>query len=85
MRTRTLITALAAILLLFCGCSTDWPAFRHNMWRTAAQLNASALSDPAQVPGLHVVWRYPAMGNPDLGSGFRASPVVALRRRRLRP
>jgi len=68
--------ALAAIVLFLCGCSSEWPQFRHNAWRTAAQLNTSPLSDPVQVPTLHQVWRFPAAAQPDLGSGFRASPVI---------
>lgn len=72
LRTAAACIAAAAI----AGCATDWPAFRHNSFRTAAQLNASDLSNPAKVPSLAVKWRFPKVGDPDLGGGFRASPVV---------
>jgi outer membrane protein assembly factor BamB len=65
--------ALTALVLVSAGCSRDWPAFRHNWLRTAQQPNHSALTDPAQVPGLAVRWTYPAAG---ALSPFRASPIV---------
>lgn len=71
------LTAAATISAAFiASCSTDWGAFRHNSLRTAAQLNASVLSDPAKVPSLAVKWRFPKTGDPDLGGAFRASPVI---------
>jgi outer membrane protein assembly factor BamB len=62
------------------GCSSDWPAFRHNSLRTGAQLNSGPLTDPAKVSGNWTTgWRFPdAAGvvlNPAMGA-FRASPVV---------
>src|SRR5262249_15286910 len=30
----------------------------------------------AKVPSLAVKWRFPKVGDPDLGGGFRASPIV---------
>lgn len=59
------------------GCSSDWPAFRHNVMRTASQLNRSALSDVAQVPRLAVRWTFAAPPGPiSSQNGFRASPIV---------
>jgi len=63
------------------GCSADWPAFRHNVLRTAAQLNNGPLTDPQKVQSLNVQWTFPAPAcvgvglNPPPGP-FRASPVV---------
>lgn len=75
MRRAQWILCVAAAVFV-AGCSTDWPAFRHNSLRTAAQLNKSDLSNPAKVPSLAVKWRFPKVGDPDLGGGFRASPVI---------
>ena len=68
-------SAATALAVTFAACTTDWPAFRYNSLRTAVQVNASALSNPAKVPALAVKWRFPKVGDPDIG-GFRASPVV---------
>lgn len=61
------------------GCSADWPSFRHNALRTAAQLNHGPLTDPQKVQSLAPQWKFPdAAGvtlNPAPGP-FRASPVV---------
>ena len=67
------LTVFGALVLALPGCSTDWPAFRHNLLRTAQQANSSVLADPARVPGLAVRWTYPAAG---ALSPFRASPIV---------
>ena len=48
------LTIFGALALALPGCSTDWPAFRHNLLRTAHQANNSVLADPAQVPSLAV-------------------------------
>jgi outer membrane protein assembly factor BamB len=80
MRNRTLIlrvpTGISLLLLAVfsTGCSKDWPAFRHNTLRTAAQIEDTALSDPAQVPNLAVRWTFTAPGAPN--NRFRASPIV---------
>src|SRR6266849_6880632 len=61
------------------SCSADWPAFRHNILRTGAQLNHGPLTDPVKVQGLHVVWAFPASAGVALNPApiaFRASPVV---------
>jgi outer membrane protein assembly factor BamB len=55
------------------GCSKDWPAFRHNLLRTAHQGRSSPLADPTRAPSLAVRWTYPATG---ALSPFRASPIV---------
>jgi outer membrane protein assembly factor BamB len=69
------VPAVAAVMV--CGCSSaHWPAFRHDALRTAAQLEASPLSDPEKVKKLKCMWRFPKHGAPDLPEGFRASPVV---------
>jgi len=60
-------------LSVIAGCSKDWPAFRHNMLRTAQQGRCSALADPTKAPNLAVRWTYPPTG---ALSPFRASPVV---------
>src|SRR6266496_2410518 len=69
----------AALLLLnISGCSNDWPAFRHNILRSGAQLNTGPLTDPQKVATLAVGWTFPlpaAILSPPLGP-FRASPIV---------
>ncbi len=66
------------VLLSISGCSNDWPAFRHNILRSGAQLNTGPLTDPQKVATLAVGWTFPLPAvtfNPPLGS-FRASPIV---------
>jgi len=58
------------------ACSGDWPAFRHNSTRNAQQTKNSALADPFRVRTLKVKWQFPRSGDPSLGGGFEASPVV---------
>ncbi len=58
------------------ACSGDWPAFRHNSTRNAQQTKNSALADPFRVRTLKVKWQYPLPGDPSLGGGFRASPII---------
>jgi outer membrane protein assembly factor BamB len=71
-----LILGLAGTLLL-CGCSADWPAFRHNPLRTGQQLNHGPLTDPAKVAKLAVSWTFPTAVTLTPPPGpFRASPVV---------
>lgn len=74
------ISATAAIFLLFSfvfwGCSADWPAFRHNLLRTGAQLNNSSLTDPTKVPTLHVGWTFPIAAITPPPGPFRAAPIV---------
>lgn len=70
--------ALAAVTLLvilgLTACAArDWPAFRHDAMRTAKQPRLTALADPAQVTGLHVVWSFHPAGAP---AAFRASPII---------
>jgi len=69
--TRMLMLGLSLATVL--GCSKDWPAFRHNLLRTAQQSSNSALADPSRVPSLAVRWTYPTTGA--IGP-FRASPIV---------
>ena len=85
MSTTTLLRAVVLLLAaVFCGGWADWPAFRHDALRTAAQPEASPLSDPEKVKSLKCVWRFPKVGDPhlcdgrepDLCDGFRASPIV---------
>ena len=52
------VAALLVILGLSACAARDWPAFRHDAMRTAKQPRLTALADPAQVPGLHVVWSF---------------------------
>lgn len=74
------VVGLAAIAVLLAGCSRDWETFRHDALRTAHQPNASALSNPSQVPSLHTVWQWqlPALpaGSSGQRRGFRSSPVI---------
>ena len=65
-----------AVMGALQGCSKDWPAFRHNVLRTANQLHNSRLADPAKVATLAVVWNF----QPPSASGFRASPIVYKKR-----
>lgn len=68
-----------AVTVLLSSCSPDWPAFRHNILRTGAQLNHGPLTDPAKVQGLHVAWTFPASAGVPVTPApvaFRASPVV---------
>ncbi len=67
------VPVVAAFLAVGCS-SADWPAFRHDALRTAAQNEASPLSNP-KMKALRFGWRFPA-GRETLGGGFRASPVV---------
>src|SRR5713101_6258663 len=68
---------LFSALVILTGCSADWPAYRHNILRTAAQLNQSALSDPQKVSTLHIGWTFPPPGLPGVApTAFRSSPVV---------
>ncbi len=66
------VTLLLAVGLT--GCSKDWPAYRHNTLRTAAQSEITATSDPAQVPNLAVQWTFTVPGAG--AKAFRASPIV---------
>lgn len=63
-----------ALVVLLASCASDWPAFRHNALRTGGQLNASALSNPSVVPGLHIATGWPFQ--PAGAQAFRASPMV---------
>lgn len=65
-----------AALLGLCGCSADWPAFRHNALRTGAQLNHGPLTDPAKVPTLSVGWTFPVAPVTPAPGPFRAGPIV---------
>jgi outer membrane protein assembly factor BamB len=67
------LTLLGVLVAGLPACSRDWPAFRHNLLRTAQQPNDSPLADPARVPSLAVRWTYPPSG---ALSPFRASPIV---------
>ena len=69
-----LTTAVLLLTAVGAGCSQDWPSFRHNNLRTAAQLEDTALSDPAQVPNLAIRWTFTPPGAPN--NRFRASPIV---------
>lgn len=65
-----LLVAGASVL---AGCATrDWPTFRHDERRSAHMKRRSALSDPARVTALHVVWSFQPPG----ALPFRGSPVV---------
>lgn len=66
---------IAALITLVAvgGCaSKDWRTFRYNASRSAHMPRGSALSDPARVGTLHVVWQF----RPPGAGPFRASPVV---------
>jgi len=62
-------------LVVISGCSADWPAYRHNPLRTAAQLNHGPLTDPAKVSTLSVGWTFPGAQMAGVGA-FRAGPIV---------
>jgi len=69
-------TAFAIVALLtFASCSSEWPAYRYNLFRSAVQVNDSPLAHPSSLGGLHVIHTFhpPAADNP---RGFRASPIV---------
>jgi outer membrane protein assembly factor BamB len=72
----TTFLVLLAVMGALQGCSKDWPAFRHNVLRTANQLHNSRLADPAKVSTLAVVWNFQPPG----AAGFRASPIVYKKR-----
>jgi outer membrane protein assembly factor BamB len=61
------------------GCSSHWPAFRHDGLRTGGQLRSGPLSDSTKVQNLAIGWTFPASAgvpmNPPL-IAFRASPVI---------
>jgi outer membrane protein assembly factor BamB len=73
---RISIMAMAAALALGCvaleGCDKSWATFRHDSERTGNQKERSALSDPAKIPTLNVVWTF----SPPGGAGFFSSPIV---------
>jgi len=75
-----LLRILRPVSLLFVigiglsGCASDWPAFRHNILRSAHQLNVTALSDPVSLPTLHIGSGWPFQ--PPGALAFRASPIV---------
>lgn len=77
-RFTTIFLLLSVAGTLLSGCSREWETFRHDVLRTAHQANKSALSDPAQVPTLKVLWqwRLPAVTASNQRRGFRSSPVV---------
>lgn len=68
------VLLLPVIAMGLSGCASDWPAFRHNILRSANQLNATALSNPASVPSLHIASGWPFQ--PPGALAFRASPIV---------
>jgi outer membrane protein assembly factor BamB len=60
-----------------CGCSEDWPAYRHNALRTGDQLHHGPLTNPAKIASLSARWTFPGATPPSPPPGaFRASPVV---------
>ena len=66
------LTGFVLLALATGGCSSDWPAFRHNLLKNAHQPNSSDLSDPSKVGSLHVGWQF----SPPAANAFRASPIV---------
>ena len=58
------------------GCSSDWPAFRHNTLRSGNQVNHGPLTDPAKVAGLTIGWTFPVGAVTPAPGPFRAGPVV---------
>ena len=78
-RTAVRIIVVAGTTLGLTSCSADWPAFRHNLFRSGAQLNHSSLADPAKVSTLAVKWTFhdclTSPLTPALGP-FRASPII---------
>jgi outer membrane protein assembly factor BamB len=73
-RISRLLTLLGATLIALSGCASDWPAFRHNILRSANQLNATAVSDPTRVSSLQIGVGWPFQ--PPGAAAFRASPIV---------
>jgi outer membrane protein assembly factor BamB len=72
-------TKALAMLLVSCAmasCSKPWETFRNDTERTGNQKERSALSDPAKIPSLKVVWTFTPPG----ATGFYSSPVVHDRR-----
>lgn len=67
-----LVVTLSALWVLG-GCATkDWRTFRYDASRAAHMPRGSALSDPARVGTLHVVWSFQPPG----ALAFRGSPIV---------
>jgi glucose dehydrogenase len=62
--------------LVMTGCSSDWPAFRHNTLRSGGQLNNGPLADPAKVAGLSIGWTFPVGAVTPAPGPFRAGPIV---------
>ncbi len=71
-RTAPLLAVVLATGIGASGCASNWPAFRHDVRRSASQPVASALSDPARVTTLGIGWSFQPPG----AQAFRASPVV---------
>src|SRR5258708_33289858 len=42
------------------GCSSHWPAFRHDGLRTGGPLRGGPLSNAAKAAKLDIVWSFPA-------------------------
>src|SRR5882672_3183500 len=71
-RRSVVVAALCGAGLAACT-SSNWPAYRNGRERSGDQGSASALSDPARVPGLAVRWFWEV---PTDRRAFRASPIV---------
>lgn len=73
------LLALALLLPLAAGAlggcaSTDWPAYRFDVFREGNQRAATPLSDPTKVPTLAVRWAFPSTGAE--GGSFLSSPTI---------
>lgn len=64
------------VALALAGCSSDWPAFRHNALRSGGQLNNGPLANPAKVAGLSIGWTFPVGAVTPAPGPFRAGPIV---------
>lgn len=64
--------AVAFFAVLYVSACESWESFRYDQARTAYQPYKDALSDPARISSLHVVWQF----HPPGVAGFRASPIV---------
>ncbi|HEY2446643.1 MAG TPA: PQQ-binding-like beta-propeller repeat protein [Rhizomicrobium sp.] len=80
-RVRNALLATLALLAAagVAACSTEWPEFRQNIFRTGSQFNNGPLADPQKVQSLAVKWTFPGSAGVNLNPApgpFYAAPIV---------
>lgn len=70
--TVTMAATLLLVSAVLASCDKSWSTFRHDEERTGNQKERSALSDPAKIASLKVIWTF----SPGGAVGFFSSPIV---------